>query len=251
MATRTLSLGRLLRPYSILLAIAFAAMLIEGVADLLEPWPLKVIFDHVIGARPVPRWLAAWPLVSRDRLTLLNGAALAVVVIAVIGAVSAYTEKWLSTAVGQHVAHDLRHMLYHHVQRLSLSFYEHRQTGDMVVRLTSDIDAAQDFISSALLGILLDGFTLVGMLAVMFYLDWRFSLIALSVAPVLFLVVYRFTRRIKRAAREVKQKESELASVVQESIASVRVVKAFAREEYEERRLDQQSEESEIGRAHV
>jgi ATP-binding cassette, subfamily B, bacterial len=180
-ATQSLRLGRLLRPYWKLLAIAFAAMLIEGLADLLEPWPLKVIFDHVIGARPMPPWLSAWPLVGRDRLALLNAAALAVIVIAVIGAVSAYAEKWLSTAVGQRVTHDLRHMLYHHVQRLSLSFYEHRQTGDMVVRLTSDIDAAQDFISSALLGMLLDVFTLVGMLAVMFYLDWRFSLIALSV----------------------------------------------------------------------
>ena len=107
------------------------------------------------------------------------------------------------------------------MQRLSLSFYEQRQTGDMVVRLTSDIDAAEDFISTAVLGIVLDLLTLVGMLAVMLYLDWRFSLIGLSVAPVLFVIVYRLTRRIKKAARAVKKKESELASVVQESIASV------------------------------
>ncbi len=124
------------------------------------------------------------------------------------------------------------------MQRLSLSFYEQRQTGDMVVRLTSDIDAAEDFISSAVLGIVLDLLTLVGMMAVMFYLDWRFSLIGLSVAPVLFVMVYRFTRRIKKAARDVKKKESELASVVQESISSVRVVKAFAQEDFEEGRLD-------------
>jgi len=130
------------------------------------------------------------------------------------------------------------------VQRLSLSFYETRQTGDMVVRLTSDIDAAEDFISSAVLGIVLDLLTLAGMTAVMFYLDWRFSLIGLSVAPVLFVLVYRFTRRIKKAARAVKQKESELASVVQESISSVRVVKAFAREDFEEQRLDHEGRET-------
>ena len=82
------------------------------------------------------------------------------------------------------------------------------------------------------------------MMGVMFYLDWRFSLIGLSVAPFLFVIVYRFTRRIKKAAREVKRKESELASVVQESIASVRVVKAFAQEDFEEHRLDRQSQES-------
>jgi subfamily B ATP-binding cassette protein MsbA len=136
----------------------------------------------------------------------------------------------------------LQRLLYHHVQRMSLSFYEHRQTGDMVVRLTSDIDAAESFISSAVLGIVLDIITLAGMAAVMFYLDWRFSLIGLSIAPFLFVMVYRFTRRIKRAAREVKKKESELASVVQESIASARIVKAFAQEDFEEERLDRESQ---------
>jgi len=116
----------------------------------------------------------------------------------------------------------------------ALSFYEQRQTGDMVVRLASDIDAAEDFISSAVLGIVLNILILVGMTAVMFYLDWRFSLIGLSVAPALFVVVYRFSRRIKRAIRAVKKKESELASVGQESISSARVVKAFAWEDFEE-----------------
>ena len=169
---------------------------------------------------------------------------MAVIAIAVVGAISSYTEKYLATTVAKRVGYELRHMLYHHVQRLSLSFYEQRQTGDMVVRLTSDIDATEDLISSAALGIVLNLLTLVGMMGVMFYLDWRFSLIGLSVAPFLFVIVYRFTRRIKKAARAVKQKESELASVVQESISSVRVVKAFAREDFEENRLDQQSHES-------
>jgi subfamily B ATP-binding cassette protein MsbA len=82
------------------------------------------------------------------------------------------------------------------------------------------------------------------MMAVMFYLDWRFSLIGLSVAPFLFVIVYRLTRRIKKAARDVKKKESELASVVQESISSARVVKAFAREDFEEDRLDRRSQEN-------
>jgi subfamily B ATP-binding cassette protein MsbA len=241
---RHVNLGRLLRPYWKWLAVAFIAMLIESAAGLLEPWPLKIIFDHVIGLRPVPGWLARMPIVGNDRLILLNAAAVAVIAIAVVGAVSRYGEKYLSTTVGQHVMHDLRHMLYHHVQRLSLSFFEHRQTGDMVVRLTSDIDAAQDFISSILLGMMMDVLTLVGMLGVMLYLDLRFTFIALAIAPVMFLVVFRLTRRIKKAVREVKRKESELASVVQESISSVKVVKAFGGEEYEERRLDKSSEES-------
>jgi ATP-binding cassette subfamily B protein len=244
MAARGLSLVALLRPYWRLLAIAFVAMLVQSAADLLEPWPLKVIFDYVLGSKPMPRWLADLMPGTGDAMAVLNVAAVSVIAIAAVGAVSSYTEKYLSTTVAKRVGYDLRHMLYHHVQRLSLSFYEQRQTGDMVVRLTSDIDATEDLISSAVLGIALNILTLTGMIAVMFYLDWRFSLIGLSVAPFLFVIVYRLTRRIKSAARAVKKKESELASVVQESIASARVVKAFAREDFEEHRLDQQSEES-------
>jgi subfamily B ATP-binding cassette protein MsbA len=142
------------------------------------------------------------------------------------------------------VGFDLRHALYHHVQRLSLSFYDTRQTGDLLVRLTADIDAVEDFITGAVLGIVLDVVTLAGMLAVMFVLDWRFSLIALSIAPVLFVIAFRLMRRIKETAREVKKRESDLASVVQESIVSARVVKAFAREEFEEGRVDRQSQAS-------
>jgi ATP-binding cassette subfamily B protein len=244
MPVRSLNLARLVRPYWKLLTLGFVAMLVEAGANLLEPWPLKVVFDYVMGSKAKPAWVVGWFGAGESTPALLNAAVIAVLAIAVVGAVGTYCEKYLATAVGQRVMYDLRHLLYHHVQRLSLSFYDQRKTGDLVVRLTSDIDAAQDFISSAALGMFLDVMTLVGMLLVMFYLDWRFSLIALSVAPLLFLVTFRLMRRIKRATREVKKKESELASVVQESISSIRVVKAFASEDYEERRFDRESAQS-------
>jgi subfamily B ATP-binding cassette protein MsbA len=238
---RSIRLLRLLRPYWKLFALAFAAMLVESTAELLEPWPLKVVLDYVIGSKRAPPGLASRMIDAYPPLALLNMMAAAVIVIALLSAVSSYTEKYLSTTVGKRVGYDLRHILYHHVQRLSLSFYEHRQTGDMVVRLTGDIDAAEDFVTSAVLGIVLNTLTLLGMLGVMFYLNWRFSVIGLSIAPILFFVVYRFMHRIKEAARDVKRKESELASIVQESIASARIVKAFAQEDFEESRLDRQS----------
>jgi len=204
---------------------------------------LKVIFDYVLGSKRVPSWLAGWLSVS-SRTAILDLAAVSVIVIAIVGAIGSYAEKYLSTTVAKRVGFDLRHLLYHHVQRLSLAFYERRPTGDMVIRLTTDIDAAEDFISSAVLGIVLNLLTLIGMIGVMFYLDWRFSLIGLSVAPMLFWIVYHLTRRIKKAARDVKKKESELASVVQESISSARIVKAFAQEDFEVRRLDRESQET-------
>ena len=240
MGAPRLTIASLLRPHRTMLAVAALAMAMQGVTELLEPWPLKIIFDYVLGSKPAPPWLQEWMGPDHDRLAVLDAAALSVVVIALVNAVSAYVDKYFSSTVGKRVGFELRHRLYHHVQRLSLSFYEKQRTGDMVVRLTSDIDSAEDLIS-AILQIALDVLTIVGMMTVMFYLDWRFSLIGLSVAPVLFVMVYRTTRRIKSAARDVKTKESALASVVQESIASARVVKAFNSERYEEDRLDRES----------
>jgi subfamily B ATP-binding cassette protein MsbA len=239
--TRSTSLYPLLRPYWKAGAVALVAMLLESAADLLQPWPLKVVLDYVIGSKPPPPWLAGWTVDLHGRFNLLNAAVAAMMGIALVGAVSTYADKYWSATIGKRVGYDLRHALYHHVQRLSLSFYDNRQTGDLLVRLTADIDAIEDFITGGVFGIVVDVVTLAGMLGVMFYLDWRFSLIGLAIAPVLFVLVYRFMRRIKAAAREVRSTASDLASVVQESLSSARIVKAFAREDFEEGRLDRQS----------
>jgi subfamily B ATP-binding cassette protein MsbA len=236
----------LLRPHWPALVIAFVAIIFEGFADLLEPWPIKIVLDYVIGSKQPPQWLAGF-IASNfgvDKLAILNLAVVAVVVVAVVGAVSTYTEKYLTTKVGQEVMCDLRRTVYHHIQRLSLSFYDRNRVGDLISRVTVDIDAIQDFVSSALLGIVVDTLKLAGMVALMFYLNWRFTLIALLVAPILFVEVYSLTRRIKQAARELRKKESEIVSVVEESLSSIRVVKAFAREDYEEKRLDRESRAS-------
>ncbi len=148
------------------------------------------------------------------------------------------------TSVGQWVMHDLRSTLYNHIQRLSLSFHDQSQTGDLITRVTSDIDTVQGFITSSLMDTILDTLTLAGMLVLMFYIDWRFTLIALSVAPILFVFIYKYTHQIKRASRAVRKKESEIVSKIQEVFSSIRVVKAFAREKYEKRRFKEVSMES-------
>jgi ATP-binding cassette subfamily B protein len=123
-----------------------------------------------------------------------------------------------------------------------VSFHEEQRAGDIVVRLTSDIEAIESFVTSAVLGMVLEGITIVGMLVVMFWLDVQFSLIALSIAPLLFLLVNGLSHRIKTAAREVKQKDGELASVAHESLSFARVVKTLSREDFEEHRFDQTSQ---------
>ena len=229
-----------------MLALAFIAVLGEAVTDLLEPWPLKIVFDYVFGSKHMPAWMSGLigATFGLDKVSILHFAVLAVIVIAVAGALSAYAEKYLTTSVGQWVMHDLRRVLYHHIQRLSLAYHDRKPTGDLISTVTADIDAIQDFISQALLGMVVNVLTLVGMLLVMFYLNWRFTLIALSITPFLFIVVYTYTRRIKQASRALRKKEGEVVSVVAEVLNSIRVVKAFAREDYEEARLAQQSLEN-------
>jgi ATP-binding cassette, subfamily B, bacterial len=239
-------INRVLRPHWKALSVAFVAVLIEGAASLFDPWPIKIVLDYALGSRHMPGWLARVIGLSfgEGKLAVIYFAATTTVVVAVVGAVASYTENYLTTKIGQMVMLDLRQTLYHHIQRLSLSFYDRAKIGDLVSRVTTDVDAIQSFVSTALLGIVVNTLTLAGMLGVMFYFNWRFTLIALSVAPILFLQVYTLTRRIKLATRAVRKKESEIVSVVAETLSSIRVVKAFAREDYEEKRLEKETLES-------
>ena len=241
-----LKIIRLIRPHWQALSIALLAVLGETVTDVLEPWPIKIVVDNIVQTKKLPGWLAGivTGLFGQNKYAILDFAVLAVAAIAVVGAISSYVEKYLTTSVSQWVAHDLRRTLYNHIQRLSLADYDQTRTGDLITRVTSDIEAVQDFVDSALLGMLVNALTLVGMIGVMLYINWRFTLIALSVAPVLLVVVYTFTRRIKKASRAVRKKESELVSVVEEVLTSIRVVKAFAREDYEVKRFESQSLEN-------
>jgi subfamily B ATP-binding cassette protein MsbA len=240
---RKLRIVDLVRPHWKALTFAAIAVLGETLADILDPWPIKIVVDNILKAKAMSGALGHFVArtFGEGPHAVLNFAVAAVAVVAIVGAISAYFEKSLTTSVSQWVGHDLRRTIYHHIQRLSLAEHDKTRTGDMITRVTTDIETIQSFIDSALLGILVDVLTLVGMMGVMFYLNWRFTLIALSVMPVLFFVVYRYTRRIKKASRAVRKKEGDLLSVVEEVLTSIRVVKAFAREDYEEERFETES----------
>ncbi len=182
---RALKIVDLLRPHWRSLAIGITAIAGEGVADLLEPWPLKIVIDNVLRAKQGNGWLNHYLLhtFGDNKLAVLRFAALAVLGIAVLNAICSYIDKYVTTSVGQWVTHDLRRVLYSHVQRLSLAYHDQKKSGDLLSRVTSDIDSIQSFIVSGLLSALIDVITLVGMVGVMFYINWKFTLIALSVAP--------------------------------------------------------------------
>ncbi len=225
---------------------ALVGVLFETLADVLEPWPVALVVDSVLGGKKMPAGLR--PIVARffgqNTTALLEFSLAAIVLIAVVGGIGSYVEKYLTTSVSQWVAHDLRMLLYSRIQRLSLAEHEKTRTGDLVTRVTKDIDTVQDFIDTALLGLVVNVLTLVGMIAVMLLYSWRFTIIGLSVAPVLAVFVYFYSRRVKEASRAVKRQESQLASDVSEKLTSIQVVQAFAREDYEERNFGMESRET-------
>lgn len=233
----------LLRPHRRALWLGLLAIAGESLADVLQPWPLKVVLDNVISHKQAHGWLthAIHRAVGTDALRILALACVAVLVIALLDAVCTYGEKWVTTTVGQWVTHDLRRALYSRVQRLSLAYHDKSKTGDLISRVTDDIDAIQTFIVSGLLSIVVDVGTIVGMIGVMFYLSWRMTLIAMTVVPVLFAIVYIYTRKVKKYSRAVRKQQGKMLNVVQEVLGSIRVVKAFARENYEIQRLEGES----------
>jgi len=244
---KRLNIVDLLRPHTKALALGFLAVVGEGAANLLEPVPIKIVLDNVIQSKPLNSGFLNQLVLTTagdDKLATLKFAAFLVLAIAALGAISSYAQSLITTNVGQWVMHDLRQTVYSHIQKLSLSFHDQTKIGDLITRVTSDIDAIQSFITSGLLDVLINSLTLVGMVGVMFYLNWRFTLIALSVAPVLFVVVYQFRRRIKKASKKMREKDSEIVSVIEEVFSSIRVVKAFSQERYEQRRFEEQSLES-------
>ena len=236
----------LIRPYRTWVIIVFAAMLVETLMSLASPWPLKIVLDNALGHDKLPAWLL-WIHelgIDRDTMGLALFAGLATVLIAAIGAVANYIDNYYTESVGQWVANDLRIRIYDHLHRLSLGYYAGHQTGSMLSTLTSDVSTVQDFASSATLSIVVDVMTIIGMLGIMFYLEWDFALIAVGVTPFLLLFVMRFKKAVKNATREVRVRQSDIVAVVEQGLGSMRAVKAFGREDLETARMTQASRAS-------
>jgi ABC-type multidrug transport system fused ATPase/permease subunit len=239
-------IGSLIRPYRGTLVGIFLAMLVETVMSLATPWPLKIILDNVIGNHKVAPWLhrLIGPMVDEglrsheSRLHVAGLAAMAFVVISLLGAVASYIDNYYTESVGQWVAHDLRMKMYGHLQRLSLGYYNTHATGTILSTITADIQTIEGFASSSTLNIVVDMLTIVCMLGLMFWLNWDFTLIAVGVTPFLLLFVSRFKKAVKKATHEVRKEQSEIVAVVQQGLESIQAVKAFGQEATEEAQLE-------------
>ena len=229
----------LARPYHGWFLIILLAMLVEAATGLAGPWPLKFVIDYAIGHQSPPDWvirlLGAGP--AGDGTTLAAAAALSIVLLAVLGGIASYVDSYFTESVGQWVANDLRLRLYDHAERLSFDYYDTHQTGVLLSTITDDVSTVQDFVSSSTLSILVDLLTILGMLGLMFWLNWDFTLIVVAITPFLLLFVARFRRAIRRATHEVRRRQSDIVDVLQTGLESVRTVQAFGAQDIEAARL--------------
>jgi subfamily B ATP-binding cassette protein MsbA len=233
-------------PYKKWHLFIFMAMVVETAMSLATPWPLKIIIDNVIGHHKLPGWLLWMDKVfpGENKVQFAAVAAVSVVVMAAIGSLATYLDNYFTESVAQYVSNDLRRRIYHHLQRLSLAYYDSHQTGKLLSTITSDVSTIQDFASSTLMGITVDCFTIVGMLGLMFYLNVSFTLVALVVTPFLLLFVARFKKVMKKATREVRLDQSHMLAVIQQGLESIRSVNAFGRQDLEEDKLKKASLET-------
>jgi ABC-type multidrug transport system fused ATPase/permease subunit len=235
--------SRLLRPYRGWLLVILVAMLVQTAMSIAAPWPLKIILDNVVGTHKPPAWLRHFHVspLQGDKMELAAIAAIGALLIALLGAISSYVENYFSESTAQWVAYDLRNQVYSHLQRLSLAYYDNHQLGTILSTIIDDVKTIQNFASSGTLSILIDLLTILGMLGIMFWLNWDFALVAVAVTPFLLLFVARFNRAVKRATHEVRRHQSDIMAVVQRGLESARVVRAFGGETVEQEHLKEVS----------
>ncbi|HWI55704.1 MAG TPA: ABC transporter ATP-binding protein, partial [Bacillota bacterium] len=219
-----------IRQYRGLMLGSFAALAAEVLLRLLEPWPLKLVFDYVIGQRGAPkRALPEW-LRDCDPLTLVTFAAGAVVVITGLRAVASYWETIGFAKLGNRALAKVRSQLYRHMQYLSLSFHTQAKTGDLVVRLVGDVGMLQDVAVTALLPMLAKALIVLGMVGLMLVMNWQLGVIALAVFPLFWLRTSSLGKQIREVAQKQRRQEGALAASATESLQAIRTVQALSLE---------------------
>ena len=154
-----------------------------------------------------------------------------------------FLQGYLAERASQGVAYDLRDALFERIERLSFSYYDRVQTGQLVTRLTSDVEQIRTFAGSGVVQLANAVVMLIGTTVLLLYLDWQLALVALAIVPIIAVLLVRFVSRIRPLFREVQQTLGRLNTVLQEDLLGVRVIRAFAREDYETARYTSVNEE--------
>ncbi len=227
------------RPYWPHLVGLLLLSLLSSPIVLLTPIPLKIAVDSVSSSHPLPDFLYHLlpQSVTHSETGILVLAAGLFVTIALLGQLQELSSSLLSTYVGETLLLHFRTQLFRHVQHLSLAYHDATGTADSVYRIQYDTTSIQNIIVQGSIPFITSLCTLAGMIYITIWIDWQLALVALTVAPILFLLARTYNRRLRKQARSVKKLESSALSVVQEVLAAVRVVQAFGQEDREEQRF--------------
>jgi ATP-binding cassette subfamily B protein len=230
------SLGRIYRRFRghlsrerPLIVGSILALLAGTALRLLEPFPLKIAFDRVLPTRRQPKYGLSM-LDNLDPGQILLVVAVGLVVITLLRAVADYANRVGFAKLGNRVLTRVRNELFAHLQALPLSFHTSARSGDLIVRVISDVNLLRDVMVTAILPLLANALVLVGMWGVMFWLNWRLAILGLATFPLLVLVTSLLSVRIRTAARKQRKKEGAMASTAAEAVTSMRVVQAFGLE---------------------
>jgi ATP-binding cassette, subfamily B, multidrug efflux pump len=201
---------------------AFVALLLSSSASLTTPQLIAYAIDYGITPRS---------------LSIILLAVGGLVTAALLRGLFQFLQGYLAERASQGVAYDLRNDLFAKIERLGFSYYDRVETGQLVTRLTSDVEQIRTFVGSGVVQLASAAVMLVGTTVLLFSLDWRLALVALSIVPVIFVLLLRFVRRIGPLFRSVQQTLGRLNSILQEDLAGIRVIRTFAREDYESSRF--------------
>jgi ATP-binding cassette, subfamily B, bacterial len=211
-----------------LLITSFLALIAEIFLHLLEPWPLKFIFDYIL----VPNFknqISDLPFVSGlNPFNLVTVFALGLVVIAALRAFAAYFSVYGMSLAASNVLTEVRAELYSHIQHLSLSFHHKIKSGDLITRVTSDIGKLREVTVMALLPLIANSLTIIGMIIIMFWVHWELAIIAVGIFPLFIFATARLTKQIRGVVKSQRHREGLLADATAESIGAIKVVQALS-----------------------
>jgi len=216
---------------------AFLMLVVEAIASVLRVYPIGYLIDFLEGKRP-PLW---FPWIASPQYRTIALLTTAIIVFAALDSLGDSLAEIFLARGGRSLGYAMRVTLYSHLQRLSLAFHNRQRTGDMVRRVTSDIEQVETFVIASLSDIAGSILLLIATLAYLLFHSWEVMVLAVLVVPVLSLVANYFYRRITATARLQRAREADLASAAHEMLTAVPVVKTFGRSDYEEQRFAEDS----------
>src|SRR5213083_1560033 len=233
------------RPYWLHLAVLLCIGLLASPVALLNPVPLKIVVDSVLGTRPLsPALQALLPAaIAGSRGALLAAAVGLLLAVAALAQLQALTNKFMQAYVGERLVLSFRTQLVRQAQRLSLSYHDSKGSADSLYRIQQDAAVIDKIMVEGIIPFVAAAVTLVMMIVVTLRLDWQLALVALGVSPPLFVLSRLYRPRMRRQSRHVKKLESSALAVVQETLGAIRVVKAFGQEARETARFVHRSTE--------